>query len=95
MTDKDGDFENKVKMIVAQVKDAYDRAFAGNDVILQDLRSFCSLDVPTDPNGKDLDVNKVMVMTGRASVFGRIEYWLNTPVEQLQRDMINKLKNRS
>ena len=84
----------QIDLTVAQVKDAYVKAFKGNDVILQDLRSYCNLEVPTDPNGKDLDVNKVMVMTGRASVFSRIEYWLNTPVEQIKTDTINKF-NRS
>ena len=87
----------KISLNVQLVKEAYVKAFSGNQVIMQDLRSFCDVNVPTDMNPAmgNIDVSKVLVKTGRASVFQRIEYWLNTPVEQIEKDTLNKWEQRS
>ena len=87
----------KISLNVQLVKEAYVKAFSGNQVIMQDLRSFCDVNVPTDMNPAlgNIDVSKVLVKTGRASVFQRIEYWLNTPVEQIEKDTLNKWEQRA
>lgn len=72
------------KIAVEQLKQAY-AELAKNNVVMQDLRAFCALSIPTDMSGKtpNLDTNKVMVATGRATVIERIDYFINTPVEQI------------
>ena len=87
----------KISLNVQLVKEAYVKAFSGNQVIMQDLRSFCDVNVPTDMNPAmgNIGVSKVLVKTGRASVFQRIEYWLNTPVEQIEKDTLNKWEQRA
>lgn len=85
------DTEAKIKKIqedtrlaVEQLKAAY-MELAKNGVVMQDLRTFCALSIPTDMSGKtpNLDTNKVLVATGRATVLERIDYFINTPVEQI------------
>ena len=81
----------KLKLVVGQLKEAYS-LLGQNEIVMQDLRAFCEVTVPTDMTGKtpNTDLNKVLVMTGRASVFQRIDYWVNTPVEQILQDRLNK-----
>lgn len=74
-----------VKIAVEQLKAAYTE-LAKNKVVMQDLRNFCQLSIPTDMSGKitpNLDASKVLVATGRATVLERIDYFINTPVEQI------------
>lgn len=73
-----------VKIAVEQLKAAYTE-LAKNKVVMQDLRNFCQLSIPTDMSGKtpNLDTSKVLVATGRATVLERIDYFINTPVEQI------------
>ena len=89
--------KEKIRMNVRLIKEAYEKAFKGNQVIIQDLRSFCDVNVPTDMNPAmgNIDVSKVLVKTGRASVFQRIEYWLNMPVEQIETDTLNKWEHKA
>lgn len=72
------------KLAVEQLKEAY-AELAKNSVVMQDLREFCALSIPTDMSAKtpNLDANKVLVATGRATVIERIDYFINTPVEQI------------
>lgn len=81
----------KLKLVVGQLKEAYS-LLGKNEIVMQDLRTFCEVTVPTDMTGKtpNTDLNKVLVMTGRASVFQRIDYWVNTPVEQILQDRLNR-----
>lgn len=81
----------KLKLVIQQLKEAY-TLLGQNEIVMQDLRAFCEVTVPTDMTGKtpNTDLNKVLVMTGRASVFQRIDYWVNTPVEQILQDRLNK-----
>lgn len=81
----------KLKLVVGQLKEAYS-LLGKNEIVMQDLRAFCEVTVPTDMTGKtpNTDLNKVLVMTGRASVFQRIDYWVNTPVEQILQDRLNR-----
>lgn len=81
----------KLKMVIQQLKEAY-TLLGQNEIVMQDLRAFCEVTVPTDMTGKtpNTDLNKVLVMTGRASVFQRIDYWVNTPVEQILQDRLNR-----
>ncbi len=83
--------EKRLKAIVQQLKDAYN-LLGQNKSVMQDLRTFCEVTIPTDMTGKtpNTDLNKVLIMTGRASVFQRIDYWVNTPVEQILKDQFNK-----
>ncbi len=85
-----------IKMTVVSIKDAYDKAFGDNPAVLRDLRTFCNVDVPTNmnPNAGNIDPTKVFIKTGRASVWQRIEYWLNTPLEVIQQDEIRKWEQR-
>lgn len=84
----DNEEKNKIKedvrLAVEQLKAAY-QELAKNEVVMQDLREFCTLSVPTDMSGKtpNLDANKVLVATGRALVMERIEYFINTPTAQI------------
>lgn len=72
------------KIAVEQLKAAY-LELAKNEVVMQDLRNFCQLSIPTDMSGKtpNLDANKVLVATGRATVLERIDYFINTDVAQI------------
>lgn len=81
----------KLKVVIQQLKEAY-TLLGQNEIVMQDLRAFCEVTVPTDMTGKtpNTDLNKVLVMTGRASVFQRIDYWVNTPVEQILQDRLNR-----
>lgn len=81
----------KLKLVIQQLKEAY-TLLGQNEIVMQDLRAFCEVTVPTDMTGKtpNTDLNKVLVMTGRASVFQRIDYWVNTPVEQILQDRLNR-----
>lgn len=81
----------KLKVVIQQLKEAY-TLLGQNEIVMQDLRAFCEVIVPTDMTGKtpNTDLNKVLVMTGRASVFQRIDYWVNTPVEQILQDRLNR-----
>ncbi len=90
------DTENKIKLTIEATKAAYDKAFAGNQTVLRDLRAFCNVDVPTNmnPNAGAIDPTKVFIKTGRASVWQRIEYWLNTPVETIIQDKIKEWEQR-
>lgn len=77
--------ENKKKeliLAVEQIKAGYVE-LAKNEAVMQDLREFCAMSVPTEMCGKtpNLDVNKVLVATGRGLVLERIDYFINTPVE--------------
>lgn len=80
----------QLKVSVGLLKEAFDK-LGENELVMQDLRAFCELVVPTDMSGKtpNTDLNKVMIMAGRASVFQRIDYWVNTPVEQIVKDKLN------
>lgn len=80
----------QLKASVELLKEAFDK-LGKNELVMQDLRTFCELVVPTDMSGKtpNTDLNKVMIMAGRASVFQRIDYWVNTPVEQIVKDKLN------
>lgn len=80
----------QLKVSVGLLKEAFDK-LGKNELVMQDLRAFCELVVPTDMSGKtpNTDLNKVMIMAGRASVFQRIDYWVNTPVEQIVKDKLN------
>nr|DAJ09891.1 MAG TPA: hypothetical protein [Bacteriophage sp.] len=80
----------QLKASVELLKEAFDK-LGKNELVMQDLRAFCELVVPTDMSGKtpNTDLNKVMIMAGRASVFQRIDYWVNTPVEQIVKDKLN------
>lgn len=89
MSDKEAEAKAKkryedVKLAVEQLKEAYTE-LAKNDVVMQDLREFCALSIPTDMSGKtpNLDTNKVLVATGRATVLERVDYFINTPLEQI------------
>lgn len=89
MADNDAEMKAKkrnldTKLACEQLKEAY-TALAKNEVVMQDLREFCALSIPTDMSGKtpDLDTNKVLVATGRATVLERIDYFINTPLEQI------------
>ena len=81
----------KLKRVIQQLKEAY-TLLGQNEIVMRDLRAFCEVTVPTDMTGKtpNTDLNKVLVMTGRASVFQRIDYWVNTPVEQILQDRLNR-----
>ncbi len=81
----------KLKLVIQQLKEAY-TLLGQNEIVMRDLRAFCEVTVPTDMTGKtpNTDLNKVLVMTGRASVFQRIDYWVNTPVEQILQDRLNR-----
>lgn len=81
----------KLKLVIQQLKEAY-TLLGQNEIVMRDLRAFCEATVPTDMTGKtpNTDLNKVLVMTGRASVFQRIDYWVNTPVEQILQDRLNR-----
>jgi len=72
------------KLACEQLKEAYSE-LAKNPVVMQDLREFCALSIPTDMSGKtpNLDTNKVLVATGRATVLERVDYFINTPLEQI------------
>ncbi len=80
----------QLKASVELLKEAFDK-LGKNELVMQDLRAFCELVVPTDMSGKtpNTDLNKVLIMAGRASVFQRIDYWVNTPVEQIVKDKLN------
>lgn len=80
----------QLKASIELLKEAFDK-LGKNELVMQDLRAFCELVVPTDMSGKtpNTDLNKVMIMAGRASVFQRIDYWVNTPVEQIVKDKLN------
>ena len=80
----DMDKKEEIKTAVESLKAAY-MELAKNKTVMEDLRTFCALSVPTEMHGKtpNLDVNKVMVATGRALVIERIDYFINTPVEQI------------
>lgn len=75
---------DELKVTLQQLKSAYEE-LAKNEVVMQDLRNFCALSIPTDMSGKipNLDPNKVMVATGRATVLERIDYFINTPLAQI------------
>lgn len=87
----------KLNLSVITIKEAYEKAFKDNPAALKDLRTFCNLDIPTNMSNQagSLDATKVLIKTGRASVFSRIEYWLNTPVEEIQKDELNKWEQRA
>ena len=76
--------EDELKAYISALKASY-MELSKNEAVMQDLRSFCSLAIPTDMSGKipNLDVSKVMVATGRASVLERIDYFINTPEAQI------------
>ena len=75
---------DELKETLQQLKSAYEE-LAKNEVVMQDLRNFCALSIPTDMSGKipNLDPSKVMVATGRATVLERIDYFINTPLAQI------------
>lgn len=73
----------QLKLALQQLKDAYD-ILGKNEVVMQDLRSFCAIDGKQMMGGNNnLDPNKGLIMTGRAMVFERIDYFVNTPIEQI------------
>ena len=78
------DKKEEIQIAVEQLKKAYE-LLAQNKVVMEDLRNFCALSIPTDMSGKtpNLDINKVMVATGRATVMDRIDYFINTPTAQI------------
>ena len=78
------DKKEEIQIAVEQLKKAYE-LLAQNKVVMEDLRNFCALSIPTDMSGKtpNLDINKVMVATGRATVMDRIDYYINTPTAQI------------
>ncbi|MBQ8465297.1 MAG: hypothetical protein IJ545_04730 [Alphaproteobacteria bacterium] len=75
----------ELEATVSALKDGYVKFAEENKIVLEDLRTFCALSIPTDLSGKttDLDINKVLIQTGCARVLQRIEYFINTPVEQI------------
>ena len=85
MTELSKDAEVELEATVSALKDGYMKFAKDNKIVLEDLRAFCALAVPTDLSGKtkDLDVNKVLIQTGSARVLQRIEYFINTPVENI------------
>ena len=78
------DKKEEIQIAVEQLKKAYE-LLAQNKVVMEDLRNFCALSIPTDMSGKtpNLDINKVMVATGRATDMDRIDYFINTPKAQI------------
>ena len=79
--------ENKDKkkeliLAVERIKAGY-MELAKNEAVMQDLREFCTMSIPTEMCGKTpaLDVSKVLVASGRGLVLERIDYFINTPIE--------------
>lgn len=82
--------QKKIALVAQQFKDEYGK-LGSLDFVLQDLRVFCAIN-PKDMVGgnNNIDTNKSMIMAGRAMVFERIDYFLNTPVEQIVQDLTIK-----
>jgi len=82
---KMADNHERLSAHFSELKKEYE-ALAKLTNVMADLRGYCELHIPTDMISaqiKDLDVNKIMVQSGRASVLQRIEYFINTPLEQI------------
>ena len=67
MSELTNEQKKELEISVIQLKKAYE-ALAQNKIVLDDLREYCALTIPTDLSGntKDLDVNKVLIQTGAA-----------------------------
>lgn len=84
------DQKKQLELAITQLKDGY--AELGKiEIVVKDLRTFCAIN-PKDMIGgnNNVDPNKAMAMTGRAMVYERIDYFVNTPVEQIIKDQLNK-----
>lgn len=84
MSELTNEQKKELEISVIQLKKAYEE-LAQNKIVIDDLREYCALTIPTDLSGntKDLDVNKVLIQTGAARVMQRIDYFVNTPIEQI------------
>lgn len=82
--------KKRLELAITQLKDGYAK-LGEIEIVVQDLRNFCAIN-PRDMIGgnNNIDPSKSMIMTGRAMVYERIDYFVNTPVEQIIKEYQDK-----